>query len=62
MYIIICETHHQSRFDAGDRVLRWCTGMTLRDGMGRGVQDGEHMYTCGGFMSLYGENHHNIVK
>ena len=62
MYIIICETHHQARVDAGDRVLRWCTGMTLRDGMGRGVQDGEHMYTCGGFMSLYGENHHNIVK
>ena len=27
----------------------WCTGMTLRDRMGReagaGVQDGEHMYT-----------------
>ena len=21
----------------------WCTGMTQRDGMGRGVQDGEHM-------------------
>ena len=33
----------------------WCTGMTLRDGIGRevgdGVQDGEHMYTRGGFMS-----------
>jgi len=32
----------------------WCTGMTLRDGMGRrggrGVQAGEHMYTHGGFM------------
>ena len=30
----------------------WCTGMTQRDGMGRGeggrrrVQDGEHRYTC----------------
>jgi len=23
----------------------WCTGMTLRDGMGREVQDGEHIYT-----------------
>ena len=22
---------------------------------GRGVQDGEHMYTCGRFMSLYGK-------
>ena len=34
----------------------WCTGMTQRDhgeGGGRGVQDGEHMYTCGGFMSMY---------
>ena len=43
----------------------WCTGMTLRDGMGRevegGVQDGEHMYTHGCFMSMYGKNHHNIV-
>ena len=25
------------------------------DGGGRGVQDGEHMYTCGGFMSMYGK-------
>ena len=33
----------------------WCTGMTQRDGMGRGVQDGEHMYTRDGFMSLYGK-------
>ena len=34
-----------------------CTGMTQRDGMGRqvgvGVQDGEHMYTRGRFMSMY---------
>ena len=38
----------------------WCTGMTQRDGMrwvvvGGGVQDGEHMYTCGGFMLMYGK-------
>ena len=35
----------------------WCTGMTQRDGMGRevDVQDGEHMYTHGGFMSMYGK-------
>ena len=44
----------------------WCTGMTLRDGMGgegggRGVQDGEHMYTHGWFMWMYGKNDHNIV-
>ena len=29
---------------------------------GRGVQDGEHMYTHGRFMSMYGKNHYNIVK
>jgi len=37
----------------------WCTEMTQRDGMGRevggGVQDGEHMYSHGGFMSVYGK-------
>ena len=25
------------------------------EGGGRGFQDGEHMYTCGGFMSMYGK-------
>ena len=38
----------------------WCTGTTQRDGMGReeagGVQDGEHVYTRGGFMLMYGKN------
>ena len=33
--------------------------MTLRDGtgreVGRGVQDGEHVYTCGRFMLMYGK-------
>ena len=43
----------------------WCSGMTQRGGMtqrngmgrevGGGVQDGEHMYTHVGFMSLYGK-------
>ena len=37
----------------------WCTGLTQRDGMGRevggGVQDEEHMYTHGGFKSMYGK-------
>ena len=32
------------------------------EGDGRGVQDGGHMYTRGWFMSVYGKNHHNIVK
>ena len=44
----------------------WCTGMTLRDRtrreVGGGVQDGEHMYTCGRFMSTYPTTHYNIVK
>ena len=30
-------------------------------GDGRGVQDGEHMYTHGWFMSMYGKNHYTIV-
>ena len=40
----------------------WRTGMTLRDGMGREGQDGEHMYTHGWLMWVYVKNHHNIVK
>ena len=44
----------------------WCTGMTQRDGVGREVGeqdgDGEHMHTCGGFMSVYGKIHYNTVK
>ena len=31
------------------------------EGSGSGVQDGEHMYTHGWFMWMYGKNH-NIVK
>ena len=60
MYIIICETDCQFRFDA------WCTGMTLRDGkgseVGEGFRMGNTLYTHGGFMSMYGKNHYNIVK
>ena len=32
------------------------------EGAGREGQDGERMYTHGGFMSVYGKNHYNIVK
>ena len=32
------------------------------EGGGRGIQDGEHMYTHGWFMWMYGKNHHNIIK
>ena len=52
-YIIVCEIDHQSRFDAWGRELRtgavgWPWGMGWG---GRWVQDGEHMYTQGWFMS-----------
>ena len=44
----------------------WCTGTTKREGMGREegggrrVQDGEHMYTCGGFVLMFGKT--NTIK
>ena len=48
--------NRQSSFDTG------CLGLVHWDdpegwngeGGGRGVQDGEHEYTRGGFMSMYG--------
>ena len=41
----------------------WCSGLVHWDdpkgwdgeGGGREVQNGEHMYTCGGFMSMHGK-------
>ena len=47
-----------------------CSGLVYWDdpegwdgeGGGRGVQDGECMYTHGWFVWMYGKNHHNIVK
>ena len=32
------------------------------EGGGRGVQDWQHVYTCGGFMLIYGKNQYHIVK
>ena len=58
MYNIIYETSPQSRFDTG------CLGLVQWDdpegwygegGERRRVQDGEHMYTCGGFISMFGK-------
>ena len=46
-----------SRLGHWDDSVRWDG-----DGGGRGVQDGEHMHARGGFMSMYGKNHYNIVK
>ena len=54
----ICEMNHQSRFDDTG-----CSGLVHWDDPegwygerdGRGVQDGEHMYTHGGFTPMYGK-------
>ena len=59
MYNIIYEMSHQSRFNA----RYWRLGAGALDdpeggygeGGGRKVQDGEHMYTCGGFILIYGK-------
>ena len=47
---------HQSRFDAqywmlGDGALGRPRGMVW----GGRREDGEHMYTCGGFISIFGK-------
>ena len=56
MYNIIYEMSRQSRFDA--RYWMLGAGALGRPGEmvwgGRRVQDGEHMYACGGFISIYG--------
>ena len=51
--------NRQSRFDAGYRmlgagVMRRPRGM-VQGGRREGVQDGEHVYTHGGFMLMYGK-------
>ena len=57
MYNIIYEVSHQSRFNArywmlGPGALGRPRGMVRG---GRRVQDGEHVYTCSGFMLIYGK-------
>ena len=57
MYNIIYETSRQSRFDAWYWMLE-AGALGRPRGMiwgGRRVQDGEHMYTCGGFILIYGK-------
>ena len=54
---IMYETSCQSRFDArywmlGAGALGRPRGMVWG---GRKVQDGEHMYTCGGFVLMFGK-------
>ena len=57
MYNIMYETSCQSRFDAGYWMLG-ASALGRPRGMlcgGRRVQDGEHMYTCGGFIFVFGK-------
>jgi len=59
MYNTMYETSCQSRFDArywmlGAGALGRPRGMVWEGG-GRRVQDGEHRYTCGGFISIFGK-------
>ena len=66
MYITICERDDQSRFDGAQiehsKPVHWDNPEGWDgEGGGRGVQDGEHMYTQGWFMSVYGKYHNNIV-
>ena len=59
MYNIMYEMSRQSRFDA--RYWMLGAGALGRprgrggEGGGRRVQDGEHGYTCGGFISIFGK-------
>jgi len=59
MYNIMYETSHQSRFDARYWMLgAGALGRPRRrvgEGGGRRVQDGEHRYTCGGFILIFGK-------
>ena len=49
--------NRQSRFDASLGLVQALDDPEGRDGKGggRGVQDGEHMYTHGRFMLMYGK-------
>ena len=49
---IIYEMSRQSRFDE----RYWLLGAgAYGEGGGRRVQDGEHMYTCGGLIMIFGK-------
>ena len=62
MYNTIYETNLQSRFP-GSMQDTGCLGLVHWDdpegwygeGGGKGVQDGEHVYTHGGYMLMYGK-------
>ena len=69
-YIETCILSYVKRITSpGSMHETGCSGLVHWDDLegwdgdrgGRGVQDGEHMYTRDGFMSIY-ENHYNIIK
>ena len=65
MHITIWEIDHKSKFDAWNWALRARALGNPEGGVGReagGLQDGGHMYMHGWVTSMYGRNHHNIVK
>ena len=66
MYIIICETDHQSRLNAWDRVLRagalgWPRGMGWRRRWEGGSGWGTHVHLWQIHVNVW-QNHYNIVK
>ena len=64
MYNIMYEMSRQSRFDARYWMLGAGTLGRPREMVfgGRRVRDGEHMYACGGFTSIYGRTDTIFVK
>ena len=57
MYNIIQETNHQSRFYTGSLgLVHWDDPEGwYGEGRGRGILDGEYVYTHGRFMLVYGK-------
>ena len=49
---IIARTWKQPRCPSVDE---WIRKQWYGEGGGRRVQDGEHMYTCGGFILIFGK-------
>jgi len=56
MYNIICEMNRQSTFNACSGLVHWDDPEGgYGEGGGKGVQDGEHVYTRGRFILMYGK-------
>ena len=56
-------SHYGKQYGCSSKKLKICLGLVhwddpegwYREGGGRRVQDGEHMYTCGGFILIFGK-------